>query len=344
MNVENEMIRGMLLKVRCKKFRSVAMDAAEDKGLQSGNEDVATCDGSEGQSLEEHDKLYHGGHYDGCPCNLRQKMNSPNNPQGGGEGATGAEGATGEGATGSAETWATGGTGATGESGATWATGEAKTPTYEGLPQSFKETQSKYRETRNKWVKQFIGKQDGTFDLETGSPVTYNQGFQVAFQTTDSEAGVLSDEDYDRMVDEITKATGSKPHLGVFEVPEISFHCDNFDQAVELMKKYNQHSIWDWEVCDIVMNPELDTTTNNVKGGATGASGATGAAATGATGMSGASGATGGEPTGATGLPTGASGESGATVGSGLPKQTGATGEPTNGVTGATGASGEIKE
>ena len=140
------------------------------------------------------------------------------------------------------------------------------------------------------------------------------------------------------MVEEITKATGSKPHLGVFEVPEISFHCDNFDQAVELMKKYNQHSIWDWEVCDIVMNPELDTTTNNVKGGATGA------AATGATGMSGASGATGGEPTGATGSPTGASGESGAAGGSILTTQTGATGALMNGVTGATGASGEIKE
>lgn len=333
MNVENEMIRGMLLKVRCKKFRGVAMDAAEDKGLQAGNEDVSTCDGSEGQSLEEHDKMYHGGHYDGGPCNLRQKMHSQNKPQGGEGGGEGATVATGE------------AQGATGASGAeqTGAAAESKTPTYEELPQSFKETQSKYRETRNKWVKQFIGKQDGTFDLETGSPVTYNQGFQVAFQTTDSEAGVLSDEDYDRMVDEITKATGSKPHLGVFEVPEISFHCDNFDQAVELMKKYNQHSIWDWEVCDIVMNPELDTTTNNVKGGATGVSGATGAAATGATGMSGASGATGGEPTGATGSPTGASVESGATGGSGLPTQTGATGAP-NDVTGATGASGEIKE
>ena len=335
MNVENEMIRGMLLKVRCKKFRNIAMDSAEDKGLQAGNEDVATCDGNEGQTLEEHDRLYHGGHYEGGPCNFRQKMNSQYNAQGGEGGGEGATGATGE---------AQGATGASGATGETGAAEEPKTPTYEELPQSFKETQSKYRETRNKWVKQFIGKQDGTFDLETGSPVTYNQGFQVAFQTTNSETGALSDEDYDRMVEEITKATGSKPHLGVFEVPEISFHCDNFDQAVELMKKYNQHSIWDWEVCDIVMNPELDTTTNNVKGGATGASGATGAAATGATGMSGASGVKGGEPTGATGSPMGASGESGAAGGSILTTQTGATGVQMNGVTGATGASGEIKE
>ena len=129
-------------------------------------------------------------------------------------------------------------------------------------------TTSKYRLARNKWVKQLISSDDGTFDLETGKPVKYDNGFQVAFQTTASEKeGGMSDEEYDRIVDEVVKQTGAKPELGCFEVPEISFHFENRLQALEMMTKFNQHSIWNWGKFRIVMNKKLDTSTNDVKQG-----------------------------------------------------------------------------
>lgn len=129
-------------------------------------------------------------------------------------------------------------------------------------------TQSKYRLARNKWVKQLLSSDDGTFDLETGKPVEYDSGFQVAFQTTASEKdGGMSDEEYDRIVDDVVKQTGAKPELGCFEVPEISFHFEDRLQAIQMMEKYNQHSIWNWGKFRIVMNKKLDTSTNDVKQG-----------------------------------------------------------------------------
>lgn len=129
-------------------------------------------------------------------------------------------------------------------------------------------TQSKYRMARNKWVKQLLSSEDGTFDLETGKPVEYNSGFQLAFQTTASEKeGGMSDEEYDRTVDEIVKLTGAKPELGCFEVPEISFHVEDRLKAIQLMEKFNQHSIWNWGKFRIIMNKKLDTSTNDVKQG-----------------------------------------------------------------------------
>lgn len=130
-------------------------------------------------------------------------------------------------------------------------------------------TESKYRLARNKWVKQLLSAEDGTFDLETGKPVSYDKGFQVAFQTTASEKdGGMSDEEYDKIVDDIVKETGAKPDLGCFEVPEISFHFDDRKTALAMMEKYNQHSIWNWGKFRIIMNKNLDTSTNDVKQGA----------------------------------------------------------------------------
>lgn len=129
-------------------------------------------------------------------------------------------------------------------------------------------TSSKYRLARNKWVKQLLSSEDGTFDLETGKPVEYDKGFQVAFQTTASEKdGGMSDEEYDRIVDDVVKQTGAKPELGCFEVPEISFHFEDRLQALQMMEKFNQHSIWNWGKFRIVMNKKLDTSTNDVKQG-----------------------------------------------------------------------------
>lgn len=131
-------------------------------------------------------------------------------------------------------------------------------------------TKSKYRLMRNRHIADMIEKDDGTFDLETGEPVSYETGYQLAFQTTDSEKPgkptFLTDEEYDAKVDELARQTGSKPHLGNFDVPEISFRSEDLEQAKDLaFKKYNQHSIWNWEKMDIIENDDLDTSTNSVK-------------------------------------------------------------------------------
>ena len=125
-------------------------------------------------------------------------------------------------------------------------------------------TKSKYRQMRNKWVKELLSADDGTFDLETGKPIEFDKGFQVAFQ----EQGGMTDDEYDKIVEEITVETGAKPNLGCFEVPEISFHFDDRATAIKMMEKYNQHSLWNWGKCRILMNKKLDKTTNDVKQGA----------------------------------------------------------------------------
>ena len=115
---------------------------------------------------------------------------------------------------------------------------------------SFKETESKYRKMRNNLCDTLKDKPDGTYDPETGKPISFKDGYQVAFQTSVSEdlddEGYVSDEDYDRIVEELCKRTGSPAYVGKFDVNEISFHCETMEEAMDIAKKYNQHSIMDW--------------------------------------------------------------------------------------------------
>ena len=127
-------------------------------------------------------------------------------------------------------------------------------------------TKSKFRGMRNKLF-DFIkhhGVQDGTYPLEDiGEDATkesveakaqyFNDGFQVSFQTTNGEGFnhesndlTISDADYDKTVEELSKATGSKPYLGVFGgIPEVSFKAKTFEQAMDIAKRFNQVSICD---------------------------------------------------------------------------------------------------
>ena len=131
-------------------------------------------------------------------------------------------------------------------------------------------TNSKYREMRNKAFDSLMkqkasGKDvDGTYPLSAPEKkVTHKDangneadgfadGWQVSFQTTNGEGfnkrtndgSYLSDEDYDRIVEELSEQTGSEPYLGVFgDIPEISFNCKSRKMAIEIAKKYNQVSI-----------------------------------------------------------------------------------------------------
>lgn len=110
--------------------------------------------------------------------------------------------------------------------------------------------------------------EDGTYTLD-GKPVSFKSGYQVSFQTTGGEdknsPTYMSDDEYDRLVDEMRKATGSEPFLGIFGEPEISFRCSSMKQAQELAIKYNQHSVYNWKSGSLWINPTLDKSTNNIR-------------------------------------------------------------------------------
>jgi len=281
-----EAVDSLLSELIGKRVRTIAHDALETMNKAPTSTAVGGGDGDgDEKTIEEHDRKHHPDGYKGGKCSWRDKHGMT-----AGQVATGASGASGAAVATTTPTWNTGvtatgasgapsneATGATGESGnaepmekdftgikdgKVWKSGAELAPTFQD-----EGTKSKYRMARNKFVRELLGKEDGTFDLESGNPVSYNDGYQVAFQTTESEDGKMSDEEYDKIVEEIVKATGAKPNLGNFEVPEISFHVATKKQAKELMKKYNQHSIWDWKAGDIILNEDLDVATNSVKSG-----------------------------------------------------------------------------
>lgn len=154
-------------------------------------------------------------------------------------------------------------------------------------------TESTYRNRRDELVARHKalrekngepGMPDCTVDPDTGDMVTFRDGFQVAFQTSVSEEdgdGHVSDEDYDRITEELKKRTGSKAYVGVFDVPETSFHCRTYAQAMAIARRYNQHSILKWSALNkyrdvewteeitkkiFIENPDYDPSKNHVKG------------------------------------------------------------------------------
>lgn len=90
---------------------------------------------------------------------------------------------------------------------------------------------------------------DGTYDLNTLTPVNYDSGFQVTFSQIGDN---YSDAEYASRVNEfLAVSSDGKTLAGKFEgTPEISFHCNDRATAVRLARKYNQISIWDWGACD----------------------------------------------------------------------------------------------
>ena len=140
---------------------------------------------------------------------------------------------------------------------------------------------SKYRKLRDSIAHKFKG-QDGTIDPDTGELMEFDDGFQVAFQTSvseDADSGYgMDDDDYDKTVRELENRTGSKAYIGNFDVPEVSFHCKTMEEAMDIAKEYNQQSIFNWKAAQelewtdenmaIIFppNPYYDSSKNHVKG------------------------------------------------------------------------------
>lgn len=110
--------------------------------------------------------------------------------------------------------------------------------------------------------------QDGTYNFY-GDAVSFSSGYQVAFQTSESENPdselFLSDAEYDEAGRYCVETTASQYFIGCFGGDrEISVHTESREQALAIAKRFNQHSIWSWEDQDVVLNEHYDASSNRV--------------------------------------------------------------------------------
>ncbi len=129
---------------------------------------------------------------------------------------------------------------------------------------------------RNNWrsIRDEIAEKVGvdsnmTADLFSGRGKEYETGYQVSFQTSSGEdlgdAGYISDDEFDMIVELLIRVTGTLPDLGVYGAAELSFHVESFDVAMAIASRYNQESIWDWVKKDVIMNEDYDPSTNRIE-------------------------------------------------------------------------------
>lgn len=129
-------------------------------------------------------------------------------------------------------------------------------------------------------VKDFEKKEMGTYDFETGEPKEYDSGYSVIFHQNEpdengkfkSRYGRYSEEEYNSLTNEIKKKYNADVNVGVFDGAEISFWVKSKKDAAELMRKYNQQSIWDWGKAKnnggdgLIENPDYDPKQNPMEG------------------------------------------------------------------------------
>ena len=89
----------------------------------------------------------------------------------------------------------------------------------------------------------------GTYNVNTLKPVEFSRGYQFTFCQIGDD---YSESEYNALVSGIlSKLENKNVFAGKFEgTPEISFYTLDKNFAMEIGKRYNQISIWDWENCD----------------------------------------------------------------------------------------------
>lgn len=109
----------------------------------------------------------------------------------------------------------------------------------------------------------YRGKPEGTYNLLTGEMVNLSDGFMVTFHQNEADEnghykshfGRYTSDEYDRIAYLFAMDNDAEVFVGVFDnEPEISFKVKTKAQAQDLMFKYNQKSIWDNEVGDVIEN------------------------------------------------------------------------------------------
>ena len=117
-----------------------------------------------------------------------------------------------------------------------------------------------YREKIKKVFDEHKGVEDGTFDMETGKKIMKTDGYSVSFlQSSDND----DDSAFARKCEECRKKCDGNVYVGVYgNDPEPSFYTKDRKTAMEIMRKYNQESIWDWENEDLIYNKKYDSSKN----------------------------------------------------------------------------------
>ena len=96
-------------------------------------------------------------------------------------------------------------------------------------------------------IERFKNLGDGTYNMNTGEPVEYPIGYQVSFVRPEAFAQ-LNNQNWDTITNYLCGYLDSLAHIGVYcGEAEVSFHSVSKDKAVEIMERYNQESILDWE-------------------------------------------------------------------------------------------------
>lgn len=99
-----------------------------------------------------------------------------------------------------------------------------------------------------------------TLDTETGKVATFDKGYSVSFQQSSDN---YDDKEYYEKVEECRNKCDGKLYAGKYGGDaEASFHTDDIETAKELMYKYNQESIYDWEHETLIMNDKYDSSSN----------------------------------------------------------------------------------
>lgn len=128
------------------------------------------------------------------------------------------------------------------------------------------EADTKGKEYKSK-LASLKGKEDGTYDLDTGEKVDFGtEGFNVSFEQSSDK---YTPAEYYGKIQECRNKCDGKVYGGVFGGdPEISFYTKDLKTAKDIMYKYNQHSIWSNELQDIIENDKYDESKNktNYKG------------------------------------------------------------------------------
>lgn len=92
-----------------------------------------------------------------------------------------------------------------------------------------------------------LTKEDGTYEYQTHEVVEYPSGYQVSFVRPEAFEQLDNDQ-WDTLTTFYCDYLGSEAHIGVYGgEAEISFHSLELTKSEEVMKKFNQESILDWE-------------------------------------------------------------------------------------------------
>ena len=110
--------------------------------------------------------------------------------------------------------------------------------------------------------------EDGTYSATTGERVDVT-GYCVTFHqnlAADNPYGGYSPDDYAAMCAIAKHELGSKDvYIGYFGNAEVSFSCEDRETAMNFAIAHNQHSIYDSNADDVIVNPYYDPNTNPIE-------------------------------------------------------------------------------